>query len=109
MRTVPRLGRLPTYRKPQELEDSWECTSSGRRFVFEPDPLDDEADAAPQTALKPRCPCHQRFMRRSPAPWRGFPAYVGKAVFAAITFIALWTLHAALCLIPVVGPLLAGC
>ncbi len=100
-------GIPAVYRHPQELEDCWQCPMSGALFVYPPPgPQDDRAARQPVT---PRCPCHQRRMRRHTAPWHGCPAWVGRVLFTGISLYSLWTLLSAFCLVPglhLVGP---GC
>ena len=78
------------YRRPQPLEQSWQCQVSGQLFIDNLDPV--EQDAGPTRPIKPRCPCHHRLMRRTTAPWYGFPGWVGKAAFAGSALLGAWTL-----------------
>ena len=82
------------YRRPQELEDCWQCTTSGELFVYT------LLGAEEDQPLTPRCPCHQRLMRRHTAPWRGCPAWASRALFAGISLYSVWTLLSAFCLVP---------
>jgi len=87
-------GVSPLYREPQELEDCWECTMSGRLFVYT------AGGSEGERSVTPRCPCHQRLMRRRTAPWHGCPAWASRVLFAGISLYSVWTLLSAFCLVP---------
>ena len=93
----------PVYRRPQELEACWECTRSGRRFAYDPSP--DEAGVI----VKPRCPCHQRLMRRTHASWHGCPAWAAWGLLGGISVSALWTWLSVACAVPALRTLLGHC
>ena len=89
MRRAPRS--ISPYRRPQPLEESWQCPVSGQLFVDNPDPFEPD-DAGPQRPVKRRCPCHHRLMRRTTASWYGFPGWLGRVAFGGSALLGLWTL-----------------
>ena len=95
---VATSGIRAWYRKPQDLEQCWQCTTSGELFVYTI--LGVENDSAARRARPPRCPCHQRLMRRYTAPWHGCPAWASRALFAGISLYSVWTLLSAFCFVP---------
>jgi len=103
------LPLAPLYRPPREMEPCWECSISHRLIVFERGPLADREDGSPPPGVVPRCPCHQRIMRRSTAPWQGCPGWLARAVFATIIVYVIWALLAGLCLVPGRVPWLSAC
>lgn len=107
MRVSPSLA--PVYRKPREMEQCWECTVSHRLYVYEPIRGVGAGAAKLDSSFVPRCPCHQRVMRRCTAPWQGCPGWVARAVFASIIVYIIWAVLAALCIVPGLGPWTGAC
>jgi hypothetical protein len=101
--------RIAPRRTPEPGEASWQCMVSGRLFVDSPDPFDPEPEREHRPTLAPRCPCHQRRMRRALAPWYGCPGWVPKATLLASVPFGVWNLLSALCLMPGVPSLLGHC
>lgn len=106
MHASPRT--LAPYRKPQDLEPCWQCTVTGRLYVYNPASRA-LIDSQQGQRFSPRCPCHYRLMRRTFAPWHGFPGWVGRAVWMGVGLYAVWTAHAAACVIPSFRTVIAGC